>query len=90
MPVYTLYIGKYNIREVFAKNYKKEAGVEGMKLRRDEKGNRLLYGLDKDLLDIRFELFEVLQKHNLTIREAVNILEITSKEIMISMKDERL
>ena len=61
-----------------------------MKLKRDEKGNRLLYGLDKDLLDIRFELFEVLQKHSLTIREAVNILEITSKEIMISMKDERL
>ena len=48
------------------------------------------YYTDKDLLDIRFELFEVLQKHNLTIREAVNILEITSKEIMISMKDERL
>lgn len=61
-----------------------------MKLRKDEKGNRLLYGLDKDLLDIRFELFEVLQRNNLTIREAVNILEITSKEIMISMKDERL
>lgn len=61
-----------------------------MKLRKDEEGNRLLYGLDKDLLDIRFELFEVLQRNNLTIREAVNILEITSKEIMISMKDERL
>lgn len=61
-----------------------------MKLRKDEEGNRLLYGLDKNLLDIRFELFEVLQRNNLTIREAVNILEITSKEIMISMKDERL
>lgn len=61
-----------------------------MKLRKDEKCSRLSYGLDKDLLDIRFELFEVLQRNNLTIREAVNILEITSKEIMISMKDERL
>lgn len=61
-----------------------------MKLRKDKKGSNLSYGLDKEILDIRFELFEVLQKHNLTIREAINILEITSEEIMISMKDERL
>ena len=61
-----------------------------MKLRKDKKGSRLSYRLDKEILDIRFELFEVLQKHNLTIREAINILEISSEEIMISMKDERL
>ena len=61
-----------------------------MKLRKDKKGSNLSYGLDKEILDIRIELFEVLQKHNLTIREAINILEITSEEIMISMKDERL